>query len=263
MRKQSYTIPLAEARREYLKNEAFREVLNSGCFIYAEDSYVLNDERYIIKNGSGYHLTDYARANLTECALLFDEREIIKYSGSVTRGEVAQDAVIDIRHSTTYSSARQKSGLTDDIKRMRKNALELFDMQSTQQKTCWQWIYDIITDKGTTTSGMFVQKTSLVSKVYDRAKNNDPSMPKMKTIITIAAAYDLELTTTEALLRLAGHSFSPTSKEHDCFRFIISTMHGYTLQAKNELLDEEGFDPLGSQTQKKERKLQQLMTAQK
>jgi hypothetical protein len=80
-------------------------------------------------------------------------------------------------------------------------------------------------------------------------------MPEMRAIITIAAAYDLDLTTTEELLNLAGHSFSPTSKEHDCFRFIITTMHGFTMQAKNELLDEEGFEPLGSKPQNKERRL--------
>jgi hypothetical protein len=255
MRTSTYTIPFAEARREYLKSEALRELLNSGCFVYTEESYVLNNERYITQSESGYCLTDYARAHLDECALLFEEREIIKYSGSVTRGEAAQDAVIGVRMTTTFAPKRQMNNLTDEIKRLRESFKLHFDIQASNQKSCWQRIYEIVTNKGTTTSGMFNQKTDLIPKIYDRAKNNDPSMPEMRTIITIAAAYKLDLTTTEELLKLAGHTFSPASKEHDCFRFIITTMHDYTMQAKNELLVEEGFDPLGSKPQNKERKL--------
>jgi hypothetical protein len=255
MRKQTYAISFTEARREYLKNEALRELLNSGCFVYAEESYVLNDERYITQRESNYFLTDYARTHLDECALLFEEREIIKYSGTVTRGEAAPDAVIGVRMATTFAPKRQTNTLTDEIKRLRESFKLHFDIQATNQKSCWERIYEIATSNGSTTSGMFKQKTGLIPKYFDRAKKNDPSMPEMRAIITIAAAYDLDLTTTEELLKLAGHSFSPTSKEHDCFRFIITTMYGYTMQAKNELLDEEGFDPLGSKPQNKERKL--------
>jgi hypothetical protein len=256
MRKQTYTIPFAEARREYLNNDAFREVLNTGCFIYVENSYVLNSAEYVAYGGNNEPvLTEYARAHLDGCALLFEEREIIKYSGSVTRGADGQEAAVEIRNTTSYPALRQKKGLTEDIQRLRKAMLEQFELQAAHQKTCWQRIFEIITNKGTTTSGQFQNKTGLVDKVFNRAKNNALSMPEMKTVITVAAAYDLDLSTMEELLRLAGHSLSPASKEHHCYRFILTTMFGRGMQAKNEFLVEEGFEPLGSKPQKKQRKL--------
>jgi len=255
MKKQTYTITFTEARREYFENERLREILNTGCFIFVESSYVLNSTEYVVYDDEGYLLTEYARSNLEDCALLFEEREIIKYSGSVTRGEENQDAVIEIRHTTTYAAQKQRKGLTDDIRKLRKAALIQHELYTAHQKTCWQRIFEIVTNKGTTTSGMFHLKTDLVNKVYDRAKNNDPSMPTIKTIVTIAAAYDIDLSTTEELLKLAGHSFSPVSKEHDCYRFILMTMYGRGMHAKNELLVDEGFTPFGSKGQIKERKL--------
>ena len=142
----------------------------------------------------------------------------------------------------------------EEIKQIRKAMIRQFEIQSARQKTCWERIYEIVTSKGTTTSGMFVQKTNLISKVYDRAKNNVKTMPKLKTIVTIAVAYDLDLSTTEELLRLAGHAFIPTSQEHDCYKFILTTMYGYTMQDKNDLLASEGFTSLGSTPKEKTEK---------
>ena len=251
MKKQIYTIPFDEAQREYFNNETFRETLHNGCFIYAESSFVLNSDKYIVRDDTEYALTDYARSHLDECALPFDEIEIIKYSGSATRGAEGQDAAIEIRRSTTFASHRQAKVMLDDIKRIRKAAIEQFEIQAAHQKTCWQRIYEIVTGKGTKSAGMFKLKTDLSDRVYNRAKNNYNSMPDIKTIVTIAAAYDLDLSTTEELLKLAGHSFSTVSKEHDCYRFIIMFMYGRSMNEKNSLLADEGFDPLGTKPQGK------------
>lgn len=175
--------------------------------------------------------------------------ESIKDSGNVTRGEESQDATMETRKTATVPANRQKRGLSAEIKQMREVMIRHFEIQSVHQKTCWQRIYELVTSKGTTTSGMFAQKTNLIPKIYDRAKNNAPSTPKLKTIVTIAAAYDLDLSTTEELLRLAGHTFIPTSQEHDCYRFILTAMYGHTMRDKNELLASEGFAPLGSMPQ--------------
>ena len=253
MKKQTYTIAFEEARREYFDNEAFREILNTGCFIYVESSYVLNSAKYIIPYDDRHALTEYARLHLDECALRFEELEIIKYSGFATRGEHDQDAVIEVKRSTSYVPKLQKKELTDEIKSRRKAMIMQFELQAAHQKTCWQRIYEIITSKGTTTSGQFSLKTGLVDRVYNRAKNNYSSMPDIRTIITIAAAYALDLTTTEELLRLAGHSFSPVSREHDCFRFILLTMYDHGMDAKNALLAEEGFNILGSKPHAREK----------
>ena len=251
MKKQTYTIPLEEAWREYFNNETFRDILNNGCFIYAENSFVLNSDKYIVSGIEGFSLTDYARSHLDECALPFDEIEIIKYSGSAIRGAEGQDAAIEIRRTTAYAPQRKTTALTEEIIRLCKAAMEQFELQAMNQKTCWQRIYEIITSNGTKSAGMFEQKTDLSGKVYNRAKNNYNSMPDIKTIVTIAAAYDLDLSTTEELLKLAGHSFSPTSKEHYCYRIVLMMMCGRGMKTKNEFLVNEGFDPLGTKPQGK------------
>ena len=229
----------------------FRDILNNGCFIYAENSFVLNSNKYITSDIEGFSLTDYARSHLDECALPFDEIEIIKYSGSATRGAEGQDAAIEIRRTTAYAPQRKTKALTEEIIRLCKIAMEQFELQSVNQKTCWQRIYELITSSGTKTAGMFEQKTDLSGRIYNKAKNNYNSMPDIKTIVTIAAAYDFDIFTTEELLRLAGHSFSPTSKEHCCYRIILMMMCGRGMKVKNEFLVNEGFSPLGTKSHDK------------
>jgi len=253
MKRKVYAISLEEAQREYRDNDVFRDMLDSGCFVYTANSYVINLPEYVSGNeDSAYDLTDYARAHIDECALAFEETEIIKYSGNEIRGSQPRTDThtIEKKRVTKYVSHLQGTELNEKILKMRRASKLLFEESVKEQMTCWEYIFDMLNVMGITKS-MFCNRTSLDAKVYDRAKQNKASMPEIKTIVTIAAAYGLDYLETENLLTLAGHRLSPVSPEHDCYRFILTAMRACSMQAKNELLIKEGFEPLGSKPHKK------------
>ena len=78
---ESYTIDETEAIREYIENPRFRELLQTGRFVYVEGHYCLNDPAYVVKDQYGYyHLTHKARTNMVDCCLVFK----IKYESAVS-----------------------------------------------------------------------------------------------------------------------------------------------------------------------------------
>ena len=71
---ETYTIDEAEGIKEYLRNEEFRKVIDSGNYLYVEGHYCQKDRRYIYTDQYGWnHLTPYARAHMDECCLVFEQ----------------------------------------------------------------------------------------------------------------------------------------------------------------------------------------------
>ena len=246
-----YTITLPDARKEYANNSGFRDIIQSGCFVYAEGSYILDKPEYISRNQDNIpELTEYARQNLGECALAFDDTVIYKYSGSATRGDFKSLMTVEKKHSVSYKPASQKKELTDEIIKRRELAKQDFEYQRAQSKNCWERIYEILQEKRATADS-FHLTTRLHPDYYSRAKKGRNSPPELRTIIAIAAGYNLGIHRAEELLNLAGHAFISTSEEHDAFRFILNSMYDCDMDTKNELLMQEGFEPLGTKPREK------------
>lgn len=71
-RGQTYTIGALDALIESRPGTKFRELLQSGQFLYVDAHFCINDPKYIIEDEYGFaHLTDYALMHIDECCLAF------------------------------------------------------------------------------------------------------------------------------------------------------------------------------------------------
>lgn len=62
-----------DALKEYVRNAAFREALDTGRYVYCEGHFCLNDPRYIRPGYRGKpYLSAYARDHMRECCLIFE-----------------------------------------------------------------------------------------------------------------------------------------------------------------------------------------------
>jgi transcriptional regulator with XRE-family HTH domain len=249
-----HSISTIDSFREYLNNEEFRTIINSGYFVYIDGFYILNKPKYIVRiEGKPPTLTDYAYSHLTECALTFDETVLYQFTDSAKRGTPSLSMNSGKKISKKYNSESQKEEISVEILAMREEAKKQFEVQQKYTKTCWQFIFEIVTDiegddvnQYELIAERFATKTLLDKSYYSRAKKGNAAPPDIRTIIAIAAGYKLNTQLTEEMLRLAGRAFNPTSKEHNAYRFIIETMKDYHMEAKNQLLETEGFKPLGT-----------------
>ena len=135
------------------------------------------------------------------------------------------------------------------ILKLRTESVKQFEVNLKYKKTCWQRIYEVL-EANHAKPDTFHEKTLLNSDYIFRAKYSNSPPPNVRTIVAIAAGYDLGLHIAEELLKLAGLAFCPTSAENDAFIFILTAMYGYSIDAKNEILIQSGFEPLGTKGRK-------------
>ena len=68
---QTFVISPKEVADEYVRNEVFRELINTGRYIYADGHVCLNESQYVIRQGDRLRLTEWANAHVDQCCLRF------------------------------------------------------------------------------------------------------------------------------------------------------------------------------------------------
>jgi len=253
----TYDISIEEAFEEYLENNEFREIVQSGAFIYIGSRYVINNPENIHIGDNGcFKLTSSAEQNIDKCSLVFEDIEVIEPDDS-KRGD-SKGSNIKKRKLKYFDYSIQSEPSKETIKLYRAS-VELYEKQLDHVKVPWERIHEYLMQEGATAE-TFSTTTHLNSAYFTKAKNHDVDPPSMHTIISIAAGYNWDLARTKELLQLAGRDFSPAYKLHNTYFFIISHMHGCSIEEKNAILvnAEKGFNPLGSGNYSGSKKATQL-----
>lgn len=233
---------------EYRSNEDFRNLIDSGAFKYVEGYVVVNDADFIYYEQGKAKLTDYAWEHLAECTLQFSLRQIQPESLNKLPFEIFHrvNGGAD-RDVPQYDNSQNKEvlQLSEELQDKRaefekqKAAFKL----TAVNKSCWNLIYEIIQSRGMS-KAHFCNVTNLGEEVYRKAEKNKGT-PQLRTIVAISCGLDLDLSTTERLLTLAGHAFDE-SDENQALKFCITGLAGYTIEERNEFLASYGYEPLGT-----------------
>ena len=194
-------------------------------------------------------LTDYAWSHLAECTLQFSWQTVRPVPTEKRFPfEVFHRANADRKVSQFNSQAN-----TDVIQMseaLKKKRAE-FELQNetrkryTVNKTCWEVIFEILQARGISKSH-FCSLTGLGEEVYRKAEKNIDTKPSVRTIVSIARGLDLDLTTVNQLMHLAGHDFDE-SDEDAALKFCITGFPGGSIEEANEFLKSYNFKPLGTQ----------------
>ena len=67
----TFVIRPKEVLEEYVRNEAFRELLDTGRYVYADGHICVNDPAYVVLRGGKLCLTEWANAHVDACCLRF------------------------------------------------------------------------------------------------------------------------------------------------------------------------------------------------
>jgi len=238
----------SDAFYEYCANKEFRKLVDSGNFRYVDGYFVINDETFLHLDDNGiYTLTDYAWANLDECALKFawqtlhpEDQRYLPFEIFHRKNTDKQISQYDASDNVTVLA------LSEDLlaKRNEFECEKGHAKLTSINKTCWELIYELIRERGMSKTH-FCNATLLGEEVYRKAEKNITTNPELRTIVAIACGLDLDITTTEKLLQLAGHAFND-SDEHRALKFCITGLFGYSIEERNTFLESYGYKPLGS-----------------
>lgn len=241
-----YKIDLSEALEVYMHCEEFRKKLRSGCFIYAEGSYVLATHECVAQlvqtDGTvTLELPSHIRKDISKYACAFNEITYHVFSDSLYRGDSVGSKSEKSKRKKSLNGELTDKNTEDIFKKMAAKRKEQFVKDSEKIKSCQERLWEIIQKKGENRD-LFELRTKLSKKPYENAREYKSTtvVPDLHTIVSIAAGYNLSLSETEVLLNSAGHSFSPDIWEHQMYIFVLVSMCGYNLKAKNKILQEAG-----------------------
>ena len=68
---QTFVISPKEMLEEYVRNEAFRKIIDTGRYVYADGHICINDPEYVVLQGEKLRLTKWANAHVDQCCLRF------------------------------------------------------------------------------------------------------------------------------------------------------------------------------------------------
>lgn len=68
---QTFVISPKEMLDEYVRNEAFRELIDTSRYIYADGHICLNEPQYVVRQGDKLRLTEWANSHVDQCCLRF------------------------------------------------------------------------------------------------------------------------------------------------------------------------------------------------
>ena len=68
---QTFVISPKEMLEEYVRNKAFRKIIDTGRYIYADGHICINDPEYVVLQGEKLRLTKWANAHVDQCCLRF------------------------------------------------------------------------------------------------------------------------------------------------------------------------------------------------
>jgi len=241
-----------EIIKEYRRNSEFRKCLETGNFIYVDGMLVVNAPQFVEHRDGTLVLTDFAHSNLAECALFFSSVRLPTLAKRATT--FCNTPKISVNKEFDPSASVAAKQRYETVLETQSKLLQNFIKNISLSLNCWEMIGQFINIYKIEKFGKdgFCEKTRLGEHHYLCAKGEKKvkGQPSKITVISFAAGYDLPYQMAIRFLEAAGHTFSLASYDDNWYSFILCTMAGTSMDAKNEVLLSKGVKPLGSEQKK-------------
>lgn len=230
---ETLTISHQDAAAEYLRNENFRALLDSGNYVYVEGHFCLDRSKYLYKDRAGAkRLTTYARYHLDECCIIFRVHSNASYS--YREGILNKETT-----ATTVTFQTPAADETPGMRAVRLNRI-LYDPYMPRDfagSLCYHM------DRLKIKKGYLAELTGWDDKTIQRFRNREERPSDIRSIITLCVALQLEPELSMDLLEKAGY-YLRNSVEDILYRYIIQSMYRSSLMECNAILTDSGLKPL-------------------
>lgn len=239
---QTLTISLKDAAKAYGEDQRFAALLDTGCFVYVEGHFCLDEPQYVETNRSGAAcLTAYARQHADECCLVFTVK------GWSTSWEHTGGALYRETHPGKGKiTLSEDGGLT--IAERAALIAEARNVHKTETKLptlfCDTLAYHM-SNRGLTLEQLS-ESSGISARTLSVWRNDEGVGKSVRQLTALCIGLHLEPELSQDLFQKGGQRFIRT-EEHALYSILLRTMYHASLLSCNAVLQEAGVRPLNEQ----------------
>lgn len=246
---QTFTIGMQDALVEYALNPDFRQLIDSGKYVYVDAHFCVNDTKYIRQNESGYaELTDYARQHIDECCLIFDikarrnDRYGAKYyTECVLFRNIVSDTIIEAKYSSSPQNQRTEARAVE-LKKISNEAKRTANIMRGLPATFSDTLVAHM-DRLEITVENLEEKSLVNARTIQRMRNDERYQPKLGTIVAVCIGLQLSPVLSADMIRKSGNTFRAT-EEHIIYQMLLNSHYQNSIYECNEILQANNCKPL-------------------
>lgn len=127
-----------------------------------------------------------------------------------------------------------------ELEQLRQKFEENFELSKKNNKNFAEMFRTILEEKQITKEE-FIQEVGLSGKTFDRYLNNTKD-PSLKSIISFAVAFELDMLNVITLLRAGGYGLDFTDRTQYAYSYLITDCSGMTITECNQVLEAIGIE---------------------
>ncbi len=127
-----------------------------------------------------------------------------------------------------------------ELEQFKQKFEENFELSKKNNKNFGEMFKTILEEKEITKEE-FIQEVGLSGKTFDRYLSNTID-PSLKSIISFAVAFELDMLNLITLLRAGGYGIDFTDRTQYAYSYLITDCSGMTITECNQVLKAIGID---------------------
>ncbi|MBN2795118.1 MAG: HsdR family type I site-specific deoxyribonuclease [Clostridia bacterium] len=226
-------------------SDYFKSIIQSGAFKYVEGYFVINHDKYVIKDDNGQTvLTQYAKDNLAECVLTFnyDVNKFDNYNTPDTYyfeyGMVSKK--LSYPPTTLNSSVVQ---LSERLVNIHSVATEVTEVRKTLTDSFSDTFKKLMKYRKLTVEKLS-ETSNVGSKTIQRLRNEEDYRPSLQTVIALCIGLQLPPALSYDLIKKSGYMLR-NNDEHNVYELMINTCSDSSIHECNGFLRAHGYNLLG------------------
>ena len=251
--KQTFTIGIQDALVEYAINKEFKQMLDSGNYVYVDAHFCINNSKYIRQDANGYvEMTDYARQHIDECCLVFDiaTRKNDRYGAKYYRECVLfRDALSDTISEAKYSDSLHNKETEEraiELARIGEDATRIANIARKLPTTFADTLIAHM-ERLKCSVEVLADRALIAAKTIQRMRNDIKYQSKIETVVAVCIGLQLHPILSVDLLTKAGFVLKSYEPEHIIYHLLLNTKYKSSIYECNEILRTNKCKPLSKE----------------
>ena len=232
----TFVITPAKIKKLCDESDAFRKVVHSRRFVYAEGHMVFNDPRFVEVQGGIYKLTNYAIANVDVCCLRFVNIYVQKNLGQYVLGRMYMDAeyvertlfyLNDLLKNPDMNDFRAKKAYKESFPTDFKDAVEMLKAQN-----------------GGVTNAVLSEALHMTEPTFQRALSDPKKYKNEDFVMALSLYFKLPDWISELLFKRAHVYLDSDDERHAAMIEIQRSRSCDGIEAAQEFMKMRGVEPL-------------------